>query len=328
MAYAVKYLEALREKKLEGLFINDYFLADKVLNSMEFSSGATANATGGLSYTVVRNEEVEGAATSRAFGQDYQVVNANPVPETFYLTVLGGKYSVDTTLEDIVKMVNTENEARAKMAAAQKEFARQLIKGTGTNNEFIGIDKYCEDNGLISEIILDISGGINQSVAENFYAGFNEVCGELNVDPNRIFVSRALGSKLSSIQGILQKYVQKPTIGRLDYETFADIPIVPFDNKIGFRFTASAIEAANYKGLEEGAVYENMYIVRVDVNNGIFCASPINEQNFVKVIKPIENGSPIATGYVDFPTCLVVKNRRAVRKVMVKIKSAPEKAEG
>ena len=319
MAYASEYLEALREKKLEGLFINDYFLADKVLNSMEFSSGATANATGGLSYTVVRNEEVVGAATSRAFGQDYQVVNANPVPETFYLTVLGGKYSVDTTLEDIVKMVNTENESRAKMAAAQKEFARQLIKGTGTNNQFIGIDKYCEDNELVSEIILDISGGITQSVAESFYAGFNEVCGELNVDPNRIFVSRALGSKLSSIQGILQKYVQKPTIGKLNYETFADLPIVPFDNNIGFRFTATSANV----GLEVGAVYENMYIVRVDVNDGIFCASPIQEQNFVKVIKPIENGSPIATGYVDFPTCLVVKNRGAVRKVMVKIKSAP-----
>jgi len=328
MAYASEYLEALREKKLEGLFINDYFLADKVLNSMEFSNGATANATGGLSYTVVRNEEVAGAATpaatSRAFGQDYQVVNANPVPETFYLTVLGGKYSVDTTLEDIVKMVNTENEARAKMAAAQKEFARQLIEGTGTNNEFIGIDKYCKENGLVSELILDISDGINQSVAENFYAGFNEVCGELNVDPNRIFVSRALGSKLSSIQGILQKYVQKPTIGKLGYETFADLPIVPFDNKIGFRFTATAAD----EDLEEGAVYEKMYIVRVDVNDGIFCASPINQQNFVKVIKPIENGSPIATGYVDFPTCLVVKNRGAVRRVMVKIKPAPEEAEG
>lgn len=319
MAYASEYLEALREKKLEGLFINDYFLADKVLNSMEFSSGATANATGGLSYTVVRNEEVVGAATSRAFGQDYQVVNANPVPETFYLTVLGGKYSVDTTLEDIVKMVNTENEARAKMAAAQKEFARQLIKGTGTNNQFIGIDKYCEDNELVSEIILDISGGITQSVAESFYAGFNEVCGELNVDPNRIYVSRALGSKLSSIQGILQKYVQKPTIGKLNYETFADIPIVPFDNNVGFRFTATSTDV----GLEEDAVYEDMYIVRVDVNDGIFCASPIQEQNFVKVIKPIENGSPIATGYVDFPTCLVVKNRRALRKVRVKIESAP-----
>lgn len=319
MAYAAQYLAALKEKKLEGLFIHDYFLADKVLNSMEFSSGATANATGGLSYTVVRNEEVVGAATSRAFGQDYQVVNANPVPETFYLTVLGGKYSVDTTLEDIVKMVNTENEARAKMAAAQKEFARQLIKGTGTNNEFIGIDEYCEDNNLVSEIILDISGGITQSVAESFYAGFNEVCGELNVDPNRIFVSRALGSKLSSIQGILQKYVQKPTIGKLGYETFADIPIVPFDNNVGFRFTATSADV----DLEEDAVYEDMYIVRVDVNDGIFCASPIQEQNFVKVIKPIENGSPIATGYVDFPTCLVVKNRRALRKVRVKIESAP-----
>ena len=34
MGFTSEYLEALREKKLEEIYINDYLLGDRVLNSM------------------------------------------------------------------------------------------------------------------------------------------------------------------------------------------------------------------------------------------------------------------------------------------------------
>jgi len=34
MAFTSEYLEALREKKIEKIYINDYLLRDRVLNSM------------------------------------------------------------------------------------------------------------------------------------------------------------------------------------------------------------------------------------------------------------------------------------------------------
>lgn len=318
--YASQYLNVLREKQLnlEALFVNDYFMANKVLNSMQFDSGATStNAQGMLSYTVIRNIENPNAASARNFGQDYQIVNANPEPETFYLKVLGGKYSIDWSLEEAVRMKNIENEARVKMDAAVKEFARQLIKGTGQNNEFIGIEKYCNDNNSIADVVLDISQGITQEVAQTFFAGFQTACGYLNVDPNVIYASRFMASQLKSMQAIMNVYTQPVKIENLEYSTYADVPIVPFDNNIGLRFTATDEE-----GLEPGAIYENIYILRIDKNDGVFCASPLGEQNFVRVVKPVETGSPIATGYVDFMTCLVPKNRKALIKVRVKVKEA------
>ncbi len=319
--YASQYLNVLKEKQLnlEALFVNDYFLANKVLNSMQFDSGATStNAQGMLSYTVIRNKESPNAASARNFGEDYQVVNADPEPETFYLKVLGGKYSIDWSLEEAVRMKNIENEARVKMDAAVKEFARQLIKGTGQNNEFIGIEKYCDENELYTDVILDISQGVTQEVAQKFFAGLQTACGYLNVDPNAIYASRFMASQLKSMQAIMNVYTQPIKIGSLDYSTYADIPIIPFDNNIGFRFTATLQD----EELETGAEYEDIYILRIDKNDGVFCASPLGEQNFVRVVKPVETGSPIATGYVDFMTCFVPKNRNALIKVRVKVKEA------
>ena len=319
MAYPSEYLDALKHLPLSGYFVNEYFLQDKVLNSMRFNNGAVANSSTGLSYTVIRNNEVSGAAASREFGQDYNIVNASPTRETFYLTVLGGKYSVDLTQEEAINEINAENEAREKMNAAINEFARQLIKGTGTNGEFIGLDKYCTDNNLVSDVVLDVSGGITTEVAEKFYEDFNEILGELEVDANVIYVSRKMETKLVTIQGILQKYVQPVTIGKINYNSFLGIPIVPIANTVGMRFVSDGTD-----GLEDGVTYEDIFIARIDEDNGIFCASPRNRSSFVKVKKPVDTGSPIATGYVDFPTCLVVKNRKALIKARIKVTASDD----
>lgn len=312
MAYAESYMNALKEKPLSGLFVEDYFLSNKLLNAMQFDSKAVNSNANGLSYTVVRNEEVDGAAAARAFGSDYEVVNANPVPETFYLTVLGGKYQIDTTFEDVIKNINTENEAREKMNAAVKEFSRQLVKGTGTNNEFVGMDKYCEDNDLVSTVEFDLTGKLTAAKAESFYADFTELAGSLGVDANSIITDRTLESKLVALEGLLHKNVQKATIGKIDYNTYQGLNILPVENGTCKRTVETDTTTDTYV---------DMYIVKLSTTDGVFCASPNGASNFVKVIKPVENGTPLATGYVDFATCFIPKNKKAIIKASVKISS-------
>lgn len=312
MAYASDYQKALQDKPLSGLFLNDYFLSNKLLNAMQFDSKAVNSNANGLSYTVVRNEEVEGAAAAREFGSDYSVVNAKPVPETFYLKVFGGKYQIDTTFEDVIKNINTENEAREKMNAAVKEFSRQLVKGTGSSGEFVGMNKYCTDNDLVSEIEFDLTGKLTSSKAESFYADFTEMLGSLRVDANAIITDRTLESKLVALEGLLHKNVVKATIGKVDYNTYQGLNILPVENGTCLR----TVDAGTTTD-----TYIDFYVVRLSTTDGVFCASPNGAANFVKAIKPVENGTPLATGYVDFATCFIPKNKGAIIKGSVKISS-------
>lgn len=314
MAYAASYMEALKEKPLSAMFVNDYILSDKLLNAMQFDSKAVNSNANGLAYTVVRNEEVEGSAASREFGSDYEVVNANPVPETFYLKVFGGKYQIDTTFEDVIKGINTENEAREKMNAAKKEFKRQLIKGTGSNGEFVGMNKYCTDNDLVSDVEFDLTGTMTVAKAESFYAKFVELAGSLGVDPTNIITDRILESKLVALEGLQHKNVQKSTIGKLEYNNYMGLPVLPTENGVCTRTVTTETTTDTYV---------DFYVVKLSTTDGVFCASPNGEGNFVKVIKPIENGSPLATGYVDFATCFIPKNKLAIIKGSVKIASKP-----
>lgn len=313
MAYASAFLTALKDKPLSGLFVNDYFLQDKCLNAMQFNNGATVNSAGGMSYTVVRTEKVTGAAASRAFGSDYTVVNSNPVPETFYLAVLGGKYQVDSTQDEILKKVLSENEAREKMSAAVNEFARQLIKGDPDTNagEFLGFEKYCTENDLVMTVkgVLP-EAGITEDIALAFLGWFNKLKGKLTVDANAIYCSRDMASALETVQAILGRHTTPITIGKVNYETFLGLPIIPLDNSIGLH----SID------VDEEEEYEDIYLARLDVNNGVFCGSPADKAAFVKVVKPVETGSPIATGYVDFATCFVPKNKGAIIGGTVQVK--------
>lgn len=310
MAYASEFLAALKDKPLSGLFVNDYFLQDKCLNAMQFNNGATVTSAGGMSYTVVRTEKVAGAAASRAFGSDYTVVNSNPVPETFYLGVLGGKYQVDSTQDEVLKKVLSENEAREKMSAAVNEFARQLIKGDPANaGEFLGFEKFCKDNDLVMTTngVLP-EAGITEDIALAFLGWFNKLKGKLTVDANAIYCSRDMASALETVQAILGRHTTPITIGKINYETFLGLPVIPLDNSIGLH------------SIDEDGEYEDIYLARLDVNNGVFCGSPADKAAFVKVVKPVETGSPIATGYVDFATCFVPKNKGAIIGGTVKVK--------
>jgi hypothetical protein len=311
MGYAASYLTALKEKPLAGLFVQEYMVEDKVLNAMKFSNKAVNSNANSLGYTVVRNEDVDGLAATREFGSDYATVNSNPVAETYYLKVFGGKYSIDATMEEIIKKINAENEARQKMAAAVKEFARQLVKGTGANGEFLGMDKFCTDNSLVTDITLELDGAITEAKAIELYSQFTQIAGSLNVDANAIICSKLMESKLVAAEAVANKNTQKLAIGTLNYNTYMGLPILPIDNAVGLRKTDGV----------SGDVTEDIYLVRIDENNGVFCASPADASAFVKVTKPVANGTPIETGYVDFATCFIPKNRKAIVKASVLVQA-------
>ena len=213
---------------------------------------------------------------------------------------------------DVIKNINTENEAREKMNAAVKEFSRQLVKGTGSSGEFVGMNKYCTDNDLVSEIEFDLTGKLTSSKAESFYADFTEMLGSLRVDANAIITDRTLESKLVALEGLLHKNVVKATIGKVDYNTYQGLNILPVENGTCLRTVDVGTTTDTYI---------DFYVVRLSTTDGVFCASPNGAANFVKAIKPVENGTPLATGYVDFATCFIPKNKGAIIKGSVKISS-------
>lgn len=311
MAKAVAMLDLLKDKPLSGLFVTEYFLMDKVLNSMEFNSGAVHSNANNMSFTIVKNrvDGINYADAVRAWGEDYVADNSEQVEETFYLKVHGGAYKVDTTLDAVVRNVVTENEAREKMNLAVNAFAYHLIKGNGVGKQMLGIEKYCVDNKLEYKDVFDLEGVITEEKALAFLEIFNDALAELTVEANAIYCSRAMESKLQTIQSVLKRYTETVKIEKLNYKQFLDLPIIPFDNKVGLKH-------------EEGdAIIEDMYILRIDSNNGVFCASPSDKTAFVRVVKPQETstGKPNAEGFVDFATCLVVKNDGALRRLKVKI---------
>jgi hypothetical protein len=309
MAYAAEYVAALEGKKLEGLFVNDYIASDNVANAVQFKNGASVNNAGGIEYTVIRNRRVAGAAASRARGVNYPVVNADPMSETFSLKSFGGAFTVDTSYEEILGNVNAENEVREKMSAGVEEFVRQLIKGDGVANTFLGMEKYCGDNNMAFADTLDISGAITEDKAISFLNWFNVVKGKLAVDANAICVSRTFASTLETFAALLNRYTQPIKIGALDYPTFLGVPILKFDDTVGLRTDIDADNAT-----------EDMYLTRWDENKGVFCASPADKKQFVRVVKPVQIGQPNAQGFVDFFTCFVPKNRKALIGGTIKVK--------
>ena len=309
MAKAVEMLALLQDKPLESVFVNDYFLGDKLLNVMEFSSAAVHSNANNLKYTVVRNvvDGVDYTTAVRKWGEDYASKNSKQEEDTFTLSVLGGKYTVDATLDEVVGKIVTENEAREKMNMAVNAFNHQFIKGNGTNGQMLGLEKYCKDNKMTIEEVFNLDRKITQGVAEEFLEVFNDVLSELNVDANVIICSKKMESKLQTIQSVLKKYTETAKIERLNYKQFLDMPVVGIDNTIGL-------------GAEDDSAFvEDIYIARIDTANGIFCASPADKTAFVKVEKPVViTGSPIKTGYVDFATCPIIKNKKALRRFRVK----------
>lgn len=310
MAKAVEMLDLLKDKPLEGVFVNDYFLGDKLLNIMEFSSGAVHSNTNNLMYTVVRNV-VDGedySTAMRKWGKDYVAKNSKQEVDNFLLSCIGGAYSVDSTLDEVTGKIVTENEAREQMNLAINAFNYYFFKGDGLDGKMLGLEKYCKDNKLDVEGAFNLDRKITISVAEEFLEFFNDVLSELNVDANVIMCSKKMESKLQTIQSVLKKYTETVKIEKLNYKQFLDMPIVGIDNVVGL-------------GAKVGTEFlEDIYVARIDINNGIFCASPANKSAFVKVVKPtqVETGKPNKEGYVDFCTCPVIKNKMALRKIQVK----------
>ena len=303
MAYISEFVNALKDKPLSGLFVDGYFRPHKVLNTMVWGSKAIANAATGFSVTVVRDQKVEGSAKARAWGSNYEVKNANPKPETYYLAAFGGAYQVDQTQDELAGGILSENEARSKMAHSVSEFARQFIKGTGTNNEFIGLNKMCEDNNLKHAEVFDIATAEwNADTAFKFNKWFRNVLKNLNVDANRIYCSRNMAANLLALQDFIRSNVTPVTIESMELDRFLGIAICDISEDL--------TEAV------DGGIAENIFVAKVGTED-LYCAAPTTATAFIKTQKPVNVGQPLAVGSVEFVTCPVLKNLGALVKAQV-----------
>lgn len=285
--YAENFLNLLKDKPLEGYFINEYMLNDELLNVMPFSNGAVATNANGLAYTVVRNTEFE--TYGREFGSDYESSNDfAPTNETFYLSVAGAPYSVDVMLEEVTRKRTIAEQQKLAYNATVKNFAKRWTKG------FV---EYATTNSLTIEDDIELST-ITKDSAIAFMNWFNEiVMAELNVDPNTVICSRKMAAKLKSVERIVNNYVEKYEFGKIKYNTFNGLRVVALD------------ECDLSKDGKE-----SLLICKLSEED-ISCGSPADKGSFVKVVTPdmsMTNGSPIQKGFVEMPMVFLPKNRKAM----------------
>lgn len=285
--YAESFLNLLKDKPLEGYFINEYMLNDELLNIMPFSNGAVATNANGLAYTVVRNTEFE--TYGREFGSDYESSNDfAPTNETFYLSVAGAPYSVDVMLEEVTRKRTIAEQQKLAYNATVKNFAKRWTKG------FVD---YATTNSLTLANTIELST-VTKDSAIAFMNWFNEiVMAELNVDANTIICSRKMAAKLKSVERIVNNYVEKYEFGKIKYNTFNGLRVVALDE---CDLTADGVESLLVCKLSE---------------EDISCGSPADKGSFVKVVTPdmsMTNGSPIQKGFVEMPMVFLPKNRKAM----------------
>ena len=285
--YAESFLNLLKDKPLEGYFINEYMLNDELLNIMPFSNGAVATNANGLAYTVVRNTEFE--TYGREFGSDYESSNDfAPTNETFYLSVAGAPYSVDVMLEEVTRKRTIAEQQKLAYNATVKNFAKRWTKG------FV---EYATTNSLTVAEPIELST-ITKDSAIAFMNWFNEiVMAELNVDANTIICSRKMAAKLKSVERIVNNYVEKYEFGKIKYNTFNGLRVVALDE---CDLAADGVESLLICKLSE---------------DDISCGSPADKGSFVKVVTPdmsMTNGSPIQKGFVEMPMVFLPKNRKAM----------------